>query len=299
MQMELRHLRYFVAVAELLNFRRAAEKLHIAQSPLSHQVRQLEDELEVQLFARTKRRVYLTHAGTIFYEDARAILEKSLAAQERARRGAQGEEGSLTVGYLTSMASSHFSRIIKTFQQHFPRVRLVLNDLVPDAILKGLLDGTVDVGFMRGVLETEHLAVLQVWQEHLVVALPTNHRLAHKRQVRVGDLRKESFIMVPDKGAMGWNDLIRELCRSGGFTPTVAAEANQMQAVSWLVHVGLGIAIIPASLQGLRRRHVIYRQLFGSTTVPGMMVWHKDNDSPILQRFHELVVEATKTAPVS
>src|SRR5208337_193216 len=99
--------------------------------------------------------------------------------------------------------------------------------------------------------------------------------------------------------AMGWNDLIRALCRSGGFTPTVAAEANQMQAVSWLVHVGLGIAIIPASLQGLRRRHVIYRRLSGSTTVSGMMVWHKNNDSPILQRFHELVVETIKTAPVS
>jgi DNA-binding transcriptional LysR family regulator len=289
--MEIRHLRYFVAVADLLNFRRAAEKLHIAQSPLSHQIRQLEDELGVELFTRTKRRVHLTHAGRIFYEDARVILEKSVTAQERARRGARGEVGSLTVGYLTSMASENLSWIITTFEGEFPNVQLILDDLVPESILKGLLDKTIDVGFMRGMFETEDLNVAHVWPERLVVALPRGHRLLRHRQIRTDQLKDEPFIMVPDQGAMGWNDTIRAVCRDAGFTPRVKAEANQMQAVIWLVHIGLGIALVPTSLQGLMRRNVFYRSLADSPTVEGMMVWRKDNESPILHRLRELVLK--------
>jgi DNA-binding transcriptional LysR family regulator len=266
---------------------------------LSHQVRELEDHLGVQLFIRSKRRVHLTHSGRIFYEDAKAILERASAAEDRARRAAQGEEGSLAVGYLTSMASSHFSKVIKTFQLQFPRVGLLLNDLVPDAILRGLGDGTLDVGFMRGVFETEDLNVLHVWQEHLVVALPKSHRLARKNNLRIGDLRDERFIMVPDKGAMGWNDMLRALCRSAGFSPKLTIEANQMQAVNWLVHVGFGLAIVPASIQSMHRSKVTYRRLIGAPTVPGMMVWRKDNDSPVLKCFRDLVLGAIQTDSVS
>jgi DNA-binding transcriptional LysR family regulator len=289
--MELRHLRYFVAVGELLNFRRAAEKLHIAQSPLSQQIRRLEEELGFELFTRAKGRVYLTHAGSIFLEEARAILDKSATAKERARRGSQGDEGSLVVGYLTSMANDTLSRIVKTFQKDLPTVGLSLNDLVPSSILRGLLDKTIDVGFLRGVFETEDLGVAQVWREGLVLALPRYHRLAGSSHVKTEDLAKEHFIMVPDQGSMGYNDAIRELCGRAGFAPRVRAEANQMQAVIWLVDMGLGIALVPGSLRALGRKNVVYRPISNSPSVPGMMVWRKEDASPVLRRFRDVTLK--------
>ena len=294
--MELRHLRYFVAVAELLNFRRAAEKLHIAQSPLSHQIKQLEEHIGVQLFTRTKRRVHLTYAGEIFLAEARSILDRVDAAVDRSHRAAEGEQGSLTVGYLTSMANDRLVKIVRSFQSTFPNVHLALNDLVPDSILKCLRDRTIDIGFMRGMFETEDLCVAPVWEETLVVALSKDHRFARQGEVGVSSLRDESFIMVPDRGAMGWNDIIRAYCRSAGFTPKVAAEANQMQAVMWLVHAGLGIAIMPASLQGLTRSNVVYRPLAQSPTVAGMMVWRRDEQSPVVTRFRELALKSISSS---
>lgn len=292
MRMELRHLRYFVAVAELLNFRRAAEELHIAQSPLSHQIKQLEEEIGADLFTRTKRRVRLTQAGKVFFREARDILERASIAAERARRGARGEVGSLTLGYLTSMANDSLVKIVKTFRRNFPDVGLVLNDLVPDSILKGLLDRTIDVGFMRGMFETENLCVTPVWHETLIAVLPKTHGLARRTQMSIHHLKDEGFIMVPDQGAMGWNDTIRAYCRSGGFTPKIVAEANQMQAVMWLVHAGLGVALLPASLQSMKRPNVVYRPLLDAPMVAGMMVWRRDDDSPIVSRFRELALKS-------
>jgi DNA-binding transcriptional LysR family regulator len=286
--MELRHLRYFTAVADTLNFRRAAERVHIEQSPLSQQIKNLERELGVDLFTRTKRQVSLTHAGMIFLRDAKGILDKAEEATERVRRASKGAVGSLSIAYLTSMTNAYFTALIHHFQSQFPNVDVSLNDMLPSAILDALTQGTVDVGLMRGVFDTEEFTVEELWREPLIVALPKNHPLATRKKLTGELLAKEPFILTPDEGAMGYNDVVRMFCRSHGFNPIVRAEANQMQAIIWQVHLGMGLSLIPKSLRQFRRDNVVYRDLVQAPTVAAKMVYRKNGDSPVTKNFRDL-----------
>ena len=294
--MELRHLRYFVAVADTLNFRRAAERVHIEQSPLSQQIRNLEQELGVELLTRTHRRVALTHAGQVFLADAQAILARANAGVERARRAARGSIGALSIGYLTSMTNSFFTSVVRDFQRQFPSVALSFGDMVPSAILEAVANRTVDVGFLRGVFPTDGLAVEALSPEPLIVALPKNHRLTRKKKLTAEDLANESFVMVPDEGAMGYNDVVRAYCRESGFSPQLCAEGNQMQSVVWLVHLGLGLSLVPASLQGLHRDNVVYRELENPPSITAKLVYRRNDASPVLRNFVDLVLTAVARA---
>jgi DNA-binding transcriptional LysR family regulator len=294
--MELRHLRYFVAVADTLNFRRAAERVHIEQSPLSQQIRNLEQELGVQLFTRTKRRVALTHAGRIFVGDAQAVLARANDGM-RARQAARGSIGTLSFAYLTSMTNTFFVSVIHEFQHQNPGVTLSFSDMVPNGVLNAVAQRTADVGFLRGVFSHQELAIEELGTEPLVVALPKDHPLALKKKLAGSDLAKEPFVMVPDEGSMGYNDVIRAYCRENGFSPTLRAEANQMQAVIWLVHLGLGVSLIPLSLKGLHRGNVVYRDLRDPPNISGKMVYRRSDDSPVLKNFVDLVLTATRKVP--
>ncbi|MDB6167443.1 MAG: LysR family transcriptional regulator [Verrucomicrobia bacterium] len=292
--MELRRLRYFLTLADELNFRRAAEKLNIAQSPLSQQIRKLEEEVGVRLFDRSNRHVALTHAGQIFLVEARAVLARSREAVERARSAAEGHAGMLKVGYLTSMTDERFSRAMTAFREECPEVDLALFDLVPEAILAALRDRVIDVGFIRAPFRDEQLLSQRIWQEKLMVALPKNHWLAGRPGLAPKYLADETFIMVPDHGSMGLNEVIRTMCLNAGFTPRRRIEANQMQAAIWLVHIGFGISVVPSSLQGLHRDNVVYQPIEGSPSVSAYMVWRKDNHSTVVARFREIVNQQVK-----
>jgi DNA-binding transcriptional LysR family regulator len=286
---ELRHLRYFVAVADTLNFRRAAERVHIEQSPLSQQIRKLEEELGVTLFTRTKRRVALTHAGMTFLTDAKAILARANDSAERARRASRGSIGTLSIAYLTSMTNEFFTSVIHEFQVQFPDVGLVFDDMLPSAILSAVSNRIADVGFLRGVFPPDDLGVDDLGTEPLVVALPRHHPLTRKKRLVGADLATEPFVMVPDEGAMGYNDVIRAFCREHGFRPQLRAEGNQMQAVIWLIHLGLGLSLIPTSLQGLRRDNVVYRELRCPPRISAKLVYRRQDSSPVVKNFRELV----------
>jgi DNA-binding transcriptional LysR family regulator len=294
--MELRHLRYFVAVAEALNFRKAAEHVHIEQSPLSQQIRNLERELGVDLFTRTKRRVALTHAGLIFLADARAILSRSNDSVERVRRASRGALGALSITYLTSMTNDLVDRVIQIFRVRHPDVALGFSDLIPAAILEAVEQRTADVGFLRGIFQHEDLVVEDLGAEPMIVIMPKGHRLARKSALVGEDLAEESFVMVPDEGAMGQNDIIRAYCREHGFMPRVCAEGNQMQSVIWLVHVGLGLSLIPESLKCLHRENIVYRELPDAPHITGKMVYRRDNASPVLSNFIAVVRECVATS---
>jgi DNA-binding transcriptional LysR family regulator len=289
--MELRHLRYFVAVSEALNFRRAAEKVHIEQSPLSQQIRNLEEELGVALFNRTKRRVALTHAGLIFLADARAILARSNDSMERVRRAARGAIGAFSIAYLTSMTNDFVDQVIHIFRARHPDVALGFSDLIPAAILQAVTQRTADVGFLRGVFPHEDLVEEELGTEPMIVIMPKDHRLANRKILVGEDLVEESFVMVPDEGAMGQNDIIRSYCREHGFMPRVCAEGNQAQSVLWLVHVGLGLAMIPESLKCLHRENIVYRELQDPPRITAKLVYRRDNASPILTNFIAVVRE--------
>lgn len=288
--MELRHLRYFVTLAEELHFGKAAEKLHIAQPPLSQQIRQLEQELGFELFHRTKRNVQLTEAGQVFLGEVQQILQQLQQAIEIGRQTNRGELGQLVVGFVSTAAHNILPSILKTFRSHVPGVKLELHELTTDQQLNWLREGRMDVGFIRPPVEDHIFNWEIIFQESLIVALPETHRLANQADVSLTSLANEPFILFPRKLAPGLYDSIISLCQQVGFSPSVAQEAIQMQTIVSLVAGDMGIAIAPASLQNLQRTGVLYKNIQEPTPKAAIaMIWHRKERSPIVQRFLDTV----------
>jgi len=259
--MELRHLRYFIAVAEELNFTRAAEKLHIAQPPLSQQIQHLEAELGFQLFRRTKRTVHLTAAGQVFFEEAGKILQQVDRAIQLGRQTSRGELGQLTIGFVSSSAHNVVPAILQAFRTRCPAVKLELHELTTNEQLQRLRFGQIDIGFVRPPVEEDGINSEIVFREPLIVALPETHHLADRAKVELRQLSTEPFILFPRSQAPGLYDLIVSLCQQAGFSPIAAQEAIQMQTIVSLVAAEMGVAIVPASMQNFQRSGVVYKAL--------------------------------------
>ncbi len=288
--MELRHLRYFITVAEELHFGRAAQRLHIAQPPLSQQIRQLEEELGVVLFYRTKRSVQLTDAGNVFLEEAKQVLIQVAQAVQAAQRASRGEIGQLLVSFVSSAAYNVLPKILQVFRVRFPEVNLVLHELTTDKQLQGLQDGWIDVGFLRPPIEDDTLSLVTIFQESLVVALPKNHPLSHQKQVSLKSLTKEFFILFPRHLGPKLYDQIVSLCQQAGFSPNVVQEAIQMQTTVSLVAAEIGIALVPASVQNLQRTGVIYKEIQEVTPKAEIaVIWRSKDQSPVLHQFLSVV----------
>lgn len=292
--MELRHLRYFVTLAEELHFGRAARRLHVSQPPLSIQIKALEDELGVLLFERSQRRVELTSAGEVFLKDAREILSRTASAADSARRAARGETGDLTVGFVTTADYNVLPRALREFRQSNPLVRLTLREATSDVQLRDLTDGRMDVGFLLPPVDDDRLGTLPLVREPLVAALPEQHPLARgKGPLALHKLAESPFILIPRHMAPGLYDDIVSFCRSAGFSPRVEQEAVQMQTIVSLVSVGLGVALIPASLRHLARTGVVYRSLKeASPLIETVLAWRRNDNRPTLDRFLEAVRRA-------
>lgn len=287
--MELRHLRYFVTLAEELHFRRAAERLHIAQPPLSQQIRQLETELGFQLLYRTKRTVQLTEAGKAFLVQSRRILQQLEQAIEIGRQISRGEMGQLAIGFVSSAAYNVLPEILRMFRTCVPGVALELHELTSDQQLQWLRERRIDVGFVRPPVEDEEFSSQVIFQEPLMVALPETHPLAQQAQVSLRSLSHQPFILFPRSLAPGLYDQIITLCQQADFSPTVAQEAIQMQTIVSLVAAQMGVAIVPASLQNLQRTGVIYKAVEEPTPkVAIASIWRHDNLSATVQRFLEI-----------
>jgi DNA-binding transcriptional LysR family regulator len=285
--MELRHLRYFVTVAEELHFGRAAQKLHLSQPPLSMQIKALEQELGVQLLLRTQRRVELTAAGEVFLEEAREILARVEQARSAALRAARGEVGELTVGFVTIADYNLLPQALSRFRAQSPGIRLVLREATTDVQLRELSEGRMDVGFLLSPVKDERLDVLPLLREPLVAALPERHSLARGRgPLALRRLADAAFILFPRHMAPGLYDDVVSFCRSAGFSPRVEQEAVQMQTIVSLVSAGLGVALIPASLRHLGRTGVVYRRLREVSPLTEIaLAWRARDARPTLQRF--------------
>ncbi|MBF2008434.1 MAG: LysR family transcriptional regulator [Chlorogloeopsis fritschii C42_A2020_084] len=288
--MELRHLRYFVTLAEELHFGRAAERLHIAQPPLSQQIRQLETELGFELFHRTKRNVQLTIAGQVFLEEVQQILKQLEGAIQVGRQTSRGFRGQLVIGFVSSAAYNILPAILRTFRTCIPNINLELHELTTDQQLQWLQDSRIDVGFLRPPIEEDSFCSEIIYDESLVVALPESHRLANQPNVSLRSLQGEPFILFPRALAPGLYDSIISLCQQADFSPTVAQEAIQMQTIVSLVAAEMGAAIVPESLQNLQRTGVVYKILQEPTPKVALaMIWRRDNTSAAVQRILEVV----------
>ncbi|MFN6465784.1 MAG: LysR family transcriptional regulator [Nostoc sp. DedVER02] len=293
--MELRHLRYFVTLAEELHFGRAAERLHIAQPPLSQQIRQLERELGFELFHRTKRNVQLTEAGQVFLGEVQQIMRQLQQAIQVGQQTSRGEIGQLVVGFVSSAAYNILPTILRTFRSYVPGVSIELHELTTDQQLEWLREGRMDVGFLRPPVEENRFSCETIFQESLMVALPEAHLLASQSNVCLTSLANEPFILFPRILAPGLYDLIISVCQQAGFSPKVAQEAIQMQTIVSLVAAKMGVAIVPASLQNLQRIGVVYKTVQEPTPkVSIAMIWRKSETSPTVQKLVEIVIQVAQ-----
>jgi DNA-binding transcriptional LysR family regulator len=290
--MELRHLRYFVAVAEELHFGHAAQKLGMAQPPLSQQIRRLELEIGVQLLQRTKRRVQLTEAGRSFLEGAREALSQVDHAVEVAQRASRGEVGKLAIGFLGAAASSLLPSILVAFRRRYPDVELKLHELKTSELIAALRDRQVQVGLVRLPVYDELLAVEPILREELVVALPERHALASRARISLRDLAQEAFLMPPRELAPSFHEQVLNLCHQAGFAPKLGAEASQLQTIINLVAAGMGVTLVAESVRNLAGRGVVFKRL----PEPAPMVevgvaWRRDACSEVLSAFLNVVRE--------
>ncbi|MDF3337130.1 LysR substrate-binding domain-containing protein [Mycolicibacterium septicum] len=290
--MELRHLRYFVAVAETCHFGRAAEQLHVAQPALSYAIRQLEGELGVTLFNRTTRQVSLTAAGEFLRSEAHRILAGVEDAERGVRRIARGSGGVLRLGLTGTSAFSHLPRIARLVKRELPAVALEIQaDMLTPAQCDGLRSGAIDLGVLRPPAVGEGVEMATIDVESLVLAVSVDHRLAVEPVVSLTDLRSESFIAYASRDS-AVNDAVLRSCRAAGFVPRREHSAPGTAVLLALVAAGLGVAVVPASVQALPLDGVVFRDLVDGGTVELALAWLRDADNPLV----DAVVDILKPA---
>ena len=290
--MELRHLRYFVAVAETLHFGQAAAALHIAQPSLSHQIKLLEAELKTALLHRTKRRVELTDAGRLFVEEARDILARADRAAMIARRAGRATEGRLRVGVGYCMDQSRISEAVSTFNARHPAIRVELQTMAVPLQLDAIRGQTLDVGFVRPPITNSGLASERLMTEPLVAALSTNHRLAGKRSLPLSVLSEDSFILPPREIVPVYHDIVLKACREAGFVPDSPHEADHLHMLLAMVGGGSGVALVPAFARRLKPPRVVFVPLNPpSARLYLSVAWRRDNASRVLLEFLKVVRE--------
>ncbi|QWF22320.1 LysR family transcriptional regulator [Nocardioides sp. LMS-CY] len=287
----VRHLQAFVVVAEEMHFGRAAERLHIAQPPLSQQIRRLEADLGVELFSRTTRRVDLTAAGAAYLERARAILDAVDAAAEEARRVAAGATGHLTIGCVGSATYSLIPALSRRLADELPGVEFSFRGemLVADQ-LTALHDGTIDLALLRPPVSDGTLAVTPLRKERLVVAVPSGHALAQRRQLRVADLADADLIVHSAGRRSAMYDVVLRLFRDAGHTPRIRHEVGETSTLATLVAGGLGVAVVPEPVSALALDGLEFRPLVRPTaSVELAMAYRAERSEPHLVRTVNLV----------
>lgn len=293
--LELRTLRYFVAVAEELHFGRAAARLGISQPPLSQQIQKLERRLGVPVFERTSRNVALTDAGAVLLEESRRILAAVEGAITATQQAARGELGRLTVAFAATVMFHSLPAIIREFRERFPDVVLELRELPTGMQLSALHAGELDVGFVRQPAPNELLHLETVMREPLVVALSKRHRLAGMETVPIEELAEERFVLFPRDIAPGLHAQVLAICRAAGFAPDVVQESRELYTTVSLVEADVGITIIPASIRKMGWTGVLYKALpmpLAETRID--MAWRVENRRPVLGAFLDLVREVAQ-----
>ena len=283
-------MRYFVAVAEELHFGRAAEKLHIAQPPLSQQIQQLEREMGVMLFHRANRRVTLTAAGAVFLTETRRSLEGIAQAVQAAQRAARGEVGLLAVGFVASATYDILPALLSEYRSRFPDVELLLYEQNSAEQAAALADKRINVGLARPSIEDAVLVVETVLREPFLAALPEAHPLASRKGLALRELANEPFILFPENPKPSYADAIKAVCARAGFSPQVVQEAREMQTALSLIAAGLGVTLVPASVQNVQRPGLVYRPLADlDATTELTVAYRHDDQSPPLARFLDIV----------
>lgn len=292
--MELRHLRYFVAVAAELNFSKAAEKLLVAQPALSTQIADLEREIGTPLLLRNTRSVQLTAAGKAFLADSRSILAAAEAAKDRALRIARGEVGELAIGFFAAPTMFFLPDLIRRYRVLYPQVTIGMYELTPDKQLRAFAKGELDIGFTRP-LPPGHAELVQqcLFQERLLAVFAETHPLASRCCVTLSELEHEPFVLLERAQAEGLYDHIVSACRTAGFLPSINNSPDLMATVLTMVAAEQGVSIVPEGAQNLRSKQVSFVPIAPALTpIPLIACWREKSDSPPREAFLELLRES-------
>lgn len=297
--MELRHLRYFAAVAETCHFGRAAERLHMAQPALSQAIRQLEAELGTPLLVRTTRQVRLTPAGEFLQREALRLLGSLDDSLRSVRRIAEGRKGVVRLGLTGTAAFSHLPRIARLVKHELPEVALEIRaDLLTPAQCEALRDGTLDLGVLRPPLTGEGLESREIEVEPLVLAVPADHRLASEPVVSMSDLRTEGFVLYGNRDS-AVNDAVLRSCERAGFAPRREHEAPGTAVLLALVAAGLGVALVPGSVRAVPLAGVVFREVTDAGSISLALAWRRGEASPVTVSVIDTLNDAGLFAPDS
>jgi DNA-binding transcriptional LysR family regulator len=285
---ELRHLRYFVAVAEELHFGRAARRLHIAQPPLSQQIRRLEELLGYPLLVRTSRAVKLTSSGEALLERARRAMDRIQEDLEYVRRVGRGETGYLRVGFIGSGMLTCLPALLREYRSKYPNVELRLQEFYTSNLITAIGDGSVDVGFLRDGGPSPDLEVEPLLKERFVVVVPKHHHLARRAKMRISDLREEPFVFFPrSAGGTAWERTIT-LCEREGFQPRIVQVAPHWVTILSLVAAGIGVTIAPACIRTIAPKTVSCRPVSAEGASFVELAYRKAENSPVAIEFCSL-----------
>jgi DNA-binding transcriptional LysR family regulator len=273
---ELRHLKYFIAVAEELHFRHAAERLHIAQPGLSQQVQALEQQLGVQLLERSRRRVQLTFAGKTLLEEGRRVLVLLERAEALTGLAGRGEIGHLTIGVIRSATIKILPNLLRKYKSRYPEVTLIVRDLVSAVQVDALRRGEIDVGIVRTPVNTKGLITWTIGQDQVAVFMPDGHPLARLKKVPLKALAGEPLIIWPAAPRPSWADNMIAMCRRAGFEPQIAQQANEAGTALSFVAAGLGLTLVPESLTGMTWQGVVFRRVPGLAYRTRLLLVHRE-----------------------
>lgn len=292
--MDLRHLKYFIAVAEEKNIGRAARRLRISQPPLTRQIHQMEEELGVTLFIRTPRGVELTEAGELFFKEAhniRALMEQTI---ERTQRVGQGKLGRLDVAIFGSAIMDAIPRLLHAYHARYPDVKVVLHSMTKTEQIEALRQRRISLGFNRMLAPLDDISVVQVATEGLLLAVHADHPLARQPAIRFAELKDHPMVLFPTGASPSFIDKVIGLCSECGFEVQISQEVGDAVAALALVSSGFGVCLVPESATTLQIRNVLYRTLTDTPRnffVDLSCIHRKDDPSPILATFLELVDE--------
>ena len=297
--MELRHLRYFVAVADNAGFGRAARLMNVAQSAISEQVRDLENELGITLIDRSNRSIALTVEGEQFLEDAKDILNRSQQAIENLKRMVRGEIGALRIAFFIGGTGSFFPALIKDFRKQFPGVKVQLVEMPQGLQLRALENGQIDIGFTRTIqpADTKKLSSEYFQTEQIYAVLLADHPLAKRSNLMIRELADERFIVNDRKYSPVIFDKIITLCSEAGFSPTLGANATDASGALALVHAGEGIAILPQGSRVLSNNELVFVPLADrGASVELVVAWSPAHERPLIHSFLDVARKRRKKA---
>lgn len=291
-EIELRHLKYFVSLAEELHFGKAAKRLMISQPPLSQQIKQLEEELQVTLFHRTNRHVELSEAGKVFYEKAVEILNLVEFSCKETQSIGKGEIGKLTLAFTVSSTLELLPKIISICQKRFPKINLDLVQLTTAEQIKAFEEKKIHLGLLISPIEHPLLNSTVIFSEELMICLPDNHPLADREgPINPKELTKEKFILSSPEAGQGYFDSIYIIFEEAGFKPNVVQVVKEQLTMVSLVAAGLGIVFVPESTRNLKIKGVVFKKLSKSYIKNTSLAWNKDNKQPATSAVLKLIQE--------